>query len=276
MQAQNYDLACTKFAESQMKEPAPGTALNLGECEEHRGHLVAAYEAFTTAANGFTNAEKQKYASGRAEALDKRIPRLLLHASSAVTGLIARTGTKEIPIGTEVRMDPGDIVIVAEAPGYVTKELRASLKEGRSLDVDIGALAARPSAAPPPPPPKIEPRPAEKSSSPLDQRTIGLAVAGVGAAALVVGGVTGIMALDRASTVKDHCDDNLACDSIGYDAAQSGDTLSLVSTITIAAGAAALLGGGILFFTAKKPSSSQTAPNLIGAKGIFSPLRVTF
>src|SRR5688572_12073921 len=82
MQAQDYDRACTKFAESFAKEPAPGTSLNLGECEEHRGRLVAAYDAFMTAASGFTNAEKQKYATNRAEALDKKIPRLLVHAST--------------------------------------------------------------------------------------------------------------------------------------------------------------------------------------------------
>ena len=126
MQAQDYDRACTKFAESQTKEPAPGTALNLGECEEHRGRLIAAYDAFTTAAAGFTNAEKQKYAASRAEALDKKIPRLLVHATSPVAGLKAHVGSTAIKLGSEVRMDPGDIVVVAEAPGYQPKELRVA------------------------------------------------------------------------------------------------------------------------------------------------------
>ena len=36
-----------------------------------------------------------------------------------------------------------------------------------------------------------------------------------------------VMTLDRASTVKDHCDGDLACDSVGTSAASSGKTLSL-------------------------------------------------
>jgi outer membrane protein assembly factor BamD (BamD/ComL family) len=40
-QAQNWELACKKFKESHDREPAPGTLLNLGDCEEHQSKLVA-------------------------------------------------------------------------------------------------------------------------------------------------------------------------------------------------------------------------------------------
>jgi hypothetical protein len=263
MQEKDYDRACSKFAESQAKEPAPGTALNLGECEEHRGHLVAAYDAFSTAASTFTASEKQKYASSRAEALERRISRLVIHATSPVAGLTARIGTTPVPVGTEVKMDPGDVVIHAEAPGFKAKELRATLREGRTLDLDVGVLervAAQPAENERVNAPVVIAPPDKTRGSDEMQRTIGLVVGGVGAAALVVGGVTGVMALDRASTVEDHCDENLACDAEGFDAAQSGDTLSLVSTITVAGGAAALVGGAVLYFTAKRSKSTALAP----------------
>ena len=92
MQDKDYDTACTRFAESQRKEPAPGTSLNLGECEERRLHLIAARDAFTSAAASFTTADKKGYASGRAEALDRRIPKVVLRVSGAPARVVVRAG----------------------------------------------------------------------------------------------------------------------------------------------------------------------------------------
>src|SRR4029079_13618987 len=49
-QQKDWDLACKKFKESLDREPAPGTLLNLGDCEERRGRLVAAEGHFISAA----------------------------------------------------------------------------------------------------------------------------------------------------------------------------------------------------------------------------------
>src|SRR5689334_21766297 len=68
MQDMDYDTACARFAESQRMEPAPGTSLNLFDCEERRNHLIASREAFANAAAAFTTGDKKGYASGRAEA----------------------------------------------------------------------------------------------------------------------------------------------------------------------------------------------------------------
>ncbi len=250
MQEKNYDVACAKFAESQKKEPAPGTALNLGECEEQRGHLVAAGEAFTIASATFTAPDKQKYAASRAEAVDRKTPRLTVRTSAPVPELVVHVGTSVLPLDTEVKMDPGAVVIRAEAPRRRPKELTATLREGRNLEVDIGVLepdgangaAAAPALAATP----------SKTGLQDHLRPIGLIVGGVGAASLIVGGVTGVLALDRAGTVEDRCTPDLVCDREGLDAARSGSTLSLVSTITIAAGSAALVGGAALYFFAPR------------------------
>jgi hypothetical protein len=255
MQDRDYDRACTKFAESQKKEPAPGTALNLGECEERRGHLVAASEAFATAASTFTSADKQKYATSRAEAMDKRVPRLTVRTNSHVTGLTVRVGSRSIALDSEVKLDPGDVVVHAEAPGYRPKDLKATLREGKSLEVDLGTLD--PEGSPVPlRPGETRILPPQKSKEP-DLRIVGLGIGGAGVAALIVGGVTGLLALDKASTVEDRCDPNLACDQEGFDAAQSGDTLSLVSTISVIVGAAAIIGGGTLYYMATRKKSAS-------------------
>src|SRR5262249_16095278 len=41
--------ACTEVAESQRLDPAPGTLLNLGECEEKQGHYTRAWQYFADA-----------------------------------------------------------------------------------------------------------------------------------------------------------------------------------------------------------------------------------
>jgi hypothetical protein len=278
MQDKDYERACTKFAESQRKEPAPGTALNLGECEERRGHLVAASEAFSTAASTFTSPDKQKYAASRAEAMDKRVPRLTVRTNSRVTGLIVRVGSRSIALDSEVKLDPGEITVHAEAPGYRPKDTKATLREGKSLEVDLGALDPEGS----PLRPGETPRPGEtrvlpSKASGTDLRVVGVAVGGAGVAALIAGGVTGLLALDKASTVEDRCDPNLACDQEGLDAAESGSTLSLISTISVAVGAAALIGGGALYYVAtrKKSASTTLMPSMTRNGGGFV-LRATF
>ena len=265
MQDKDYETACARFAESQKKEPAPGTSLNLGECEERRNHLIAARDAFVSAAANFLTADKKGYASGRAEALDKRIPRIVVKVAGAPKGTVVRANDRVIEQGVELRLDPGDVVFTVEAPASRTKKLTVTLKEGHDLTpVELGPLEVEGLVVPKP---KVEtvvvapPPPAP--SGPSGLRTAGWVLAGVGVASLVVGGVTGIMTLDRASTVKDHCDGDLACDPEGSSAASSGKTLSLVSTITVIGGVVGIGAGGVLLLTtspAKKTAMTTIGP----------------
>jgi hypothetical protein len=265
MQDKDYDTACARFAESQRKEPAPGTSLNLGECEERRVHLIAARDAFTSAAAAFATAEKKGYASGRAEALDKRIPRVVVRVSGAPRGVVVRAGDRVVEPGVELRFDPGEVVFTVEATAFHTKKVPATLKESPAIvEIDLGPLEAdRPPVAAvvakPKPEQPVAP-PAARSGS-NGMRTLGWTLGGVGLASLVVGGITGVMTLDRASTVKEHCDGDLACDPEGKSAASSGETLSLISTITVIGGVLGMGAGGLLLLTSpsrKAPGSSTS------------------
>lgn len=262
MQDKNYERACLKFAESQKKEPAPGTALNLGECEEQRGRLIAAAEAFTLAASTFTSPEKQRYASSRAEAVERRTPRVTVKAQNPAPGLVVHVGNDVIPIDTEVKMDPGEIVVRAEAPGRKPNTVKATLREGKNVEIDVGTLEAAESSGGPGGSDTTDPdRPRPKGDE-TDLRQIGLIAAGAGALSLVVGTVTGIMTLDRASTVKEKCPNGDCEDQVGVDAARSGSTLSLVSTITFIAGGVLVAGGGALYFFSPRPAKATGAVRL--------------
>src|SRR5580658_735634 len=83
--AGDWAAACPKFAESHRLDPAPGTLLNLADCEEHLGALVKAREHFKLAAFAFPKGEKgQQAAVQRAAALDKRVAHLTLRLGPGV------------------------------------------------------------------------------------------------------------------------------------------------------------------------------------------------
>lgn len=251
MEREDFDHACAKFTESQAVDPAPGTALNLGECEERRGRLVEAHRAFATAAATFTSTDKRRFAAERAEAADQRTPRLIVRAREPVDGLTARVGDEPIALGAEVKLNPGRVVVLVEAPGRRPKALRAELRESRTVELEIGHLALAASAESTL---DVDEAP-EAEGGGVDLRTLGLVVGGVGVASVAVGAVTGILTLDRAGTVKERCTPDLVCDSEGLEAARSGSTLSTVSTVTIVAGSAAIAGGALLYFLAPRAAN---------------------
>src|SRR3954463_15096752 len=53
----DFATACAQFAESQRLDPAPGTLLNLADCEEHRGLIAAAWIHFVEAEPQFKSGD---------------------------------------------------------------------------------------------------------------------------------------------------------------------------------------------------------------------------
>src|SRR5688572_14112375 len=69
----DWDSACAKFAESQRLDPAPGTLLNLADCEERRGLIASAWTHYVEAEHQFKPHDTRiKFARERAATLDKK------------------------------------------------------------------------------------------------------------------------------------------------------------------------------------------------------------
>jgi hypothetical protein len=165
--AKNLDAACDAFRRSEALEPRSGTALNLGDCEERRNHIAAAWEAFVEA-KGLAEREREgssaKEADLRAKEADRRakvlVPRLpyLLIAVTRTDGLqLARDGVP-VPEATwdhEVPVDPKAYELSATAPHHTGWTKQFTLVEGQHLRVEVPALEAIPDA---PPPPITDPR----------------------------------------------------------------------------------------------------------------------
>ena len=114
--------------------------------------------------------------------------------------------------------------------------------------VDMNGAGAAQTTEPPAEPP---------SPTGSTQRGIGLAVAGVGVASLVVGGVFGMLAKSKNDEALEpkNCPTPTMCTAAGISLTDSAKSKALISTILVAVGAVGVIGGGILFFTAPRQKS---------------------
>jgi hypothetical protein len=169
-------------------------------------------------------------------------------------------------LGSPILVDPGAVALVVVAPGHGDRPYTLNLHEGdqveQTLEAGEVAASAPALAAGPPvnPAPDVAPAPPPSAGSGL--RTLGFVLGGVGVAGLATGGVTGVLALDRASTVKAHCP-SLACDPQGLSAASQGQWLASTSTIAFIAGGVLVAAGAyFVFFGGSRSSGVALAPAL--------------
>lgn len=234
--------AVARLRESQRLEPAPGTLLNLAIAEEKLGRLAAAWEHARAAADQLPPSDdRQKLARDLHEAVDRRLPRVVLRATAVsdrasvrLDGVVLGAASFGVPLP----LDPGRHEIVVRAPGHLERVVSLDLAEGATVEqrVEPGARVVGDS-------PGARAEATTTATSPW--RTVGFIGLGVGAGALAAGGVTGYMAFRKNETVEAHCDAR-GCDATGVDAAGSGKDLATASTITTATGAALVVGSAIV------------------------------
>jgi len=262
----DYATACVRFAESYRLDPAPGTGLNLADCEENLGHLASAWQRYRQVTEQLPPGDPRvPPARQRAAELEPRVPHITIKlAPSAPTDTrVTRDGLElnRVSLGISLPVDPGAHRVVATAAGRQERTFTVHCAEGQrqELLVEPGApIAAAAPSAPAPPPPALEAlSPASAPVAPKPPRPLlGYTLLGLGSAGLIVAGVTGALVASRRSTADEHCPSN-RCDAAGYDAATSGKSLLKVNTIAWAAGLAGVGAG--LYFILSGPADNPTA-----------------
>ncbi len=286
----DWTTACAKLAESQRLDPAAGTLLNLADCEEHRGQLAHAWQHFVQVQGLLPRGDARvTYAKGRADAVDKRVPRLSIRIDGvAPAGTVVLRDEQELgppSLGVSLPVDPGVHVVVVHADGRADTRADISLVEGetRQLTVALGAplgAAASPPASPADAPkssPSLTSAPAASYTSivaPETRSTYAYAFLGAGAVGIGIGAVAGAMALSKAGSVKDACGSGYAtCTDASVSAAQDGKMLTTASTVAFAAGAAFAGVGIYLLLTpassAPAKAALRVAPNGAAVTGTF-------
>jgi hypothetical protein len=143
----------------------------------------------------------------------------------------------EASLGSALPVDPGAYTVTVSAPGRATTSTSVTVAEGTASTVEVRAGAPTEGAG------------GGIKASP-STRTAGWVMGGIGVAGVAVGSVAGILTLSHKGTVNDHCNAGTkVCDQTGYDAAQSGKTLGLITTTGLVAGALGIGIGGYLLLS---------------------------
>lgn len=290
MGAGRYEAGCTALAESEQLDPQPGTLFTLAMCESRWGRVATAvtqlgnYLAWVermSPAQKARQGHRPKVARDERERLAPRVPRLslALPAGAPPGTVVLRDGSPLGPasLGVALPVDPGEHRMSTRAPGGPAWEQRVTIAEGETkalmLEIKLAPApdaAARPPAsdAPAQPPARATSPAGTQSQAPAAQtapaaatagkgfRTAAYVTGGLGVAGLVVGGVMGALVLGKRSVVSEHCGSAIrasnpkSCDATGLDAAQTGNTMALVSTVSFGVGLTALGAAAVLGLTA--------------------------
>ncbi len=280
-----FAAACPQLEESQKLDPGMGTLYNLADCYEKTGRIASAWGAFLDVAAQAKNANqatRESDARGRAAALEAKVSKLtvIVEGPPAQTkGLEVKRNTVTVgkaQWGLALPVDPGEHVLEVSAPGKTTWSGKVQVASNGSAArfavpaLDDVAVAVAPTAAPAIAPASTDAAPAKGQS----QRTMGLVAAGVGVAALGVGGIFGLMSMGKGSDADDpaRCDSNNQCDADGIELRKDARSLGNLSTVFVIVGAALGAGGAALFFTAPKdaPRAAFAPVVLPGGGGGFS------
>jgi len=279
-EANNFQEACSKLAQSEQLDPAIGTLGLLAACHEKQGKIATAWSEYRETQDRARKAgdTREAYAKERAEALEPQVPRVRVVALGNEAGLQATIDAKPVGrLGEAMPIDPGDHELVASAPGKKERRTKFTVSAGARTDQTIAPLdsaepgpvlgAERGPAATPSGETAQLPAP-DQGGSGDSRRTVAFVAGGIGVAGVVVGSIFGIMAISKKGEVddeatKNHCTPPNHCPSAALarivDLNDSFSTLSMVSNVGFIVGGLGLATGVVLYLTAPKSSESGTA-----------------
>jgi hypothetical protein len=290
LRASDFEGAFRAFSGADKLYHAPTTLLGLARAHVGLRHLVAAQEAYNklireplapNAPEIFVKAVED--ANKELAALTPRIPFVLIQVKASREPEVTIDGEKisSGAIGFKRQVDPGKHVIKASAPGYLPATAEVTTVENNTTPVPVTltltpggppavasgapatsaplAASGAPAASTPLPPPELPP-----DSS---RRTYAYIGWGVGGAGLVLGAITGLLAVGKKSDLDAVCQGG-HCPPDSSSTHDSYKTMGLLSTIGFAT---MVVGGGVgtvLFFTA--PTTPQTGVSVRPSVGLGS------
>ncbi len=275
----DYASGCPNLAKSYQLEPLAGVMFTLAECYAKWDKLATALEHYRKYLDlvptlpedkQARQAERMQVASEQYAVLEPQIPTLtiLLPRDAPADVAVELDGQELAPnlISVAHRLDPGIHDVIIRRPTGESRAYRENLAKGnrRILRVELPASDTPPVVAPP-----------DDSLGPM--RVAALVTGGVGVAALIVGSITGGMALGETDAIDSNCVDT-QCNQTGLDAAEGAQTLATVSTVGFVIGGLGLATGAVLWFTAPgdSPADEDSGPSTRAAIGAtFGPAGAT-
>ncbi|MBI4950565.1 MAG: hypothetical protein HY908_00885 [Myxococcales bacterium] len=270
--AKDYEAALKAYRAADAIMHVPTTGIEVGRTELKLGLLVEGRDTLLRVARiPQKPGESDAFARARADALalaeqvGARIPSLVVQVSGPPAGTpvtVTVDGAKLAPelVGLPRKVNPGEHVVAATAPGYGEQKAIVSVPEGAEVPValELAVAAGGPLPAPDPKEPVPEPEPANGEGGgayhPLLWVGVGLAGGGI-----LVGGITGGIALKRARDLKTACPDEV-CPPEQEDELATAKKIAAASTANFAiAGLGAVLAiiGGALPRSSAEPTTGE-------------------
>jgi hypothetical protein len=241
VRAQDYRDACPKFAESLRLEHAPGTLLNLADCEEHVGRTATAWAHFKELSKELPwSDERQPLATARAAGLEQRLARLTIRAS-ALLGEDRRVLRDEVELGpaslnVALPVDPGKHTVLVRDRERVIYLAAVEVHEGQTREVGPESFHVA----------------ADRG---VGMRTAGWTMGGVAVAALVTSAAFGGAAIVNDNAAAAACAEGACRPSSASDYAHAHTQVE-VAGAALGVSLAAAVAAGSLFLLAPRPSDS--------------------
>jgi hypothetical protein len=268
---------------------APSILGRLGECQVLVGQIVLGTENLNrvvreelaaNAPKAFRDAKER--AKGVLNTALPKIARLTVKVEPNDAKPQVTVAGAPIPpalLGVERPTDPGTHEIVVSAPGYLEQRSTVTLVEGGSQEVslklekDPNIVAATPPPAAPAPAVVTTPPPQPPAdTAPRKNNTLAYVALGVGGAGLVVGGVTGFLALGKKSDLKGCVDTR--CPSSQEDTLDSAKTMATVSTVGFAVGFVGVGVGVVMLLTGGGSNDATLAKPQLARHESFAGVHV--
>jgi hypothetical protein len=266
---------------------APTLPLGAARAMAAQGKLVLARETYNRIVregdkvSGGPAAFKAAIDSAKTEG-DALTPRIASVTVTVEGPKEARVALDDLPIpsaawGLPRPIDPGPHKLTATLAGYKTAESTFTAGDGAKMEQKLTLVPAGKDDVPPADPkgPKDDKPPAVdgNGSSGSSRKTIGYAVGGVGVVGVVLGTVTGIMAISDKSKLDKNCSGG-KCPSTQSSNVNAYNTKGTLSTVGFVVGGVGLAAGAVIIFTAPKDPkaafiSPYLAPGEAGLTGRF-------
>ena len=275
LQEGKLEEAFAKFEESYRLDPTAGALLNMGECRFREGKSASAwalYQQAATLADVQGKPDLYELASHRQQELEPHLSYLTFHVSKAVPGLeVKRDGVLVGAAQFDVTLpvDPGRHFISAQAAGYESIQFAVVVQEKHDRQIiNVPALkelriSQVASVAPQPKPMSMPARNQSQAQSPTSPWP--WALGGVGAASLVVGTVSIILAIHDNNYANDNCRKHTDCNNDVLQAQGRRTTEAGLAEVTIPVGIIALGSAATwLLFSPRAAKGEQSPPVAFG------------
>jgi hypothetical protein len=267
--------------------PAPTLLLGLARARSHLGKFVEAWEDYhrivveglpanpTPAARQALDDATKEMAS--VEGKRARVA-ITVKGPDRPTVLLDGAPLSVAALGANRPVNPGTHKVHAEAAGYKSADATFTVTEGGSATQTLemerdtstspqssATQPSSPSDATPPTPAAGTTAAASTPPAPSSggtMKTIGLVGIGVGGAGIIVGAITGAIAMGKRGSISSStCATSAGCSQSDLTSYQSSlndfHTMGTVSTVSFIAGAVLAGGGVVLFLTAPKGQSAE-------------------